>query len=106
MVGRTAARHTRQECVAFLAEVVADQPRGKDFHLIADKISVQMTRRVGQFPAANPKAYFHHTLTHSSWLNQVDNCFVMIECDAITHGAPLFGEKLCEQALNVHPSLQ
>src|SRR6266850_4937720 len=41
VVGKTAARHTSQEFVAFLAELVANQPRGKEIHLIADNLSAQ-----------------------------------------------------------------
>src|SRR5262252_5237074 len=39
VLGKTAVRHTSQEFVAFLAEVVANQPRGTDIHLIADNLS-------------------------------------------------------------------
>src|SRR6266576_6004875 len=46
VVGKTAARHTSQEFVAFLAEVVANQPRGKEIHLIADNLSAHKTKRV------------------------------------------------------------
>jgi hypothetical protein len=37
--GKTAARHTSQEFVAFLADLVANQPRGQEIHLIADNLS-------------------------------------------------------------------
>ena len=56
VVGKTAARHTSQEFVAFLAELVANQPRGKEIHLIADNLSAHKTKRVEQFLAAHPKA--------------------------------------------------
>jgi hypothetical protein len=45
-LGKTAARHTSQEFVAFLADVVANQPRGKEIHLIADNLSAHKTKRV------------------------------------------------------------
>ena len=59
VVGKTAARHTSQEFVAFLAEVVANQPRGKEIHLIADNLSAHKTTRVEQFLAAHPKVHLH-----------------------------------------------
>ena len=37
VLGKTVARHTSQEFVAFLSEVVANQPLGKQIHIIADK---------------------------------------------------------------------
>src|SRR5712692_5006907 len=49
LLGKTAARHTSQEFAAFLAELVANQPRGKETHLSADNLSAHKTKRVEQF---------------------------------------------------------
>src|SRR6202795_1888964 len=57
VIGKTAARHTSQEFVAFLADLVAYQPRGKEIHLIADNLSAHKTSRVKQFIAAHPKVH-------------------------------------------------
>jgi transposase len=86
VVGKTAARHTSQEFVAFLAEVVANQPRGKEIHLIADNLSAHKTKRVEQFLAAHPTVQLHYTPTYSSWLNQVENWFAKIEREVIARG--------------------
>ena len=86
VVGKTAARHTSQEFVAFLAEVVANQPRGKEIHMIADNLSAHKTKRVEQFLAAHPKVHLHYTPTYSSWLNQVENWFARIEREVIARG--------------------
>src|ERR1700694_2088465 len=86
VVGKTAARHTSQEFVAFLADVVANQTRGKEIHLIADNLSAHKTKRVEQFLAAHPKVHLHYTPTYSSWLNQVENWFARIERDVIARG--------------------
>src|ERR1700693_5405520 len=87
VVGKTAARHTSQEFVAFLAEVVANQPRGQEIHLIADNLSAHKTKRVEQFLAAHPKVHLHYTPTYSSWLNQVENWFARIEREVIAFDA-------------------
>src|ERR1700731_1986302 len=84
--GKTAARHTSQEFVAFLAEVVANQPRGKEIHLIADNLSAHKTKRVEQFLAVHSKVHIHYTPTYSSWLNQVANWFAKIEREVIARG--------------------
>src|ERR1700682_3138876 len=83
VVGKTAARHTSQEFVAFLADLVANQPRGKEIHLIADNLSAHKTMRVEQFLAAHPRLHLHYTPTYCSWLNQVENWFARIERDVI-----------------------
>ena len=86
VMGKTAARHTSQEFVAFLAELVANQPRGKEIHLIADNLAAHKTKRVEQFLAAHPKVQLHYTPTYSSRLNQVENWFAKIERDVIARG--------------------
>src|ERR1700688_1874661 len=86
VVGNTAARHTSHEFVAFLADVVANQPRGKEIHLIVDNLSAHKTKRVEQFLVAHPRVHLHFTPTYSSWLNQVENWFARIERDVIARG--------------------
>jgi transposase len=86
VVGKTAARHTSQEFVAFLADLVANQPRGKEIHIIADNLSAHKTMRVEQFLTAHPNVHLHYTPTYSSWLNQVENWFAKIERDVIARG--------------------
>src|ERR1700681_852012 len=86
VLGKTTARHTSEEFVAFLADLIARQPRGKEIHLIADNLSAHKTRRVEQFLAAHPKVHLHYTPTYSSWLNQVENWFARIERDVIARG--------------------
>jgi hypothetical protein len=55
VVGKTAARHTSQEFVAFLAELVANQPRGKEIHLIADNLSAHKTSGWNNLSLPTPK---------------------------------------------------
>src|SRR6202140_4598856 len=86
VVGKTAARHTSQEFVAFLADLVAYQPRGKEIHLIADNLLAHKTARVQQFLAAHPKVHLHYTPTYPSWLNQGENWFARIEREVIARG--------------------
>ena len=80
MVGKTAARHTSAEFVAFLADIVVNQPATKEIHVIADNLSAQKTKQV-------------------SWLNQVELWFAKIERDLIARGvftsALTHGESPC-----------
>ncbi len=39
VLGKTAERHTSAEFVAFLTDIVINQPRGKEIHVIADNLS-------------------------------------------------------------------
>lgn len=86
VLGKTAERHTSAEFVAFLSDLVANQPGKKEIHVIADNLSAHKTKRVEAFLAANPRVHMHFTPTYSSWLNQVELWFSKIERDVIARG--------------------
>ena len=86
VLGRTAQRHTSAEFVAFLTDIVANQPRGKEIHVIADNLSAHKTKRVDQFLTEHSNVHLHFTPTYSSWLNQVELWFAKIERDVIARG--------------------
>jgi transposase len=84
--GRTVERHTSEEFVAFLSQIVAGQPRNREIHIIADNLSAHKTERVRQFLADHTRVHIHYTPTYSSWLNQVEIWFSKIERDVIARG--------------------
>jgi transposase len=86
VLGKTTQRHTSAEFVAFLADVVATQPAGKELHVIADNLSAHKTKAVTEFLATHPHVQLHYTPTYSSWLNQVEIWFSKIQRDLITRG--------------------
>jgi len=86
VLGKTAARHTSEEFVAFLSDIVAHQPRDREIHIIADNLSAHKTERVRHFLASHPKVQIHYTPTYSSWLNQVEIWFSKLERDVIARG--------------------
>jgi transposase len=86
VLGKTAERHTSAEFVAFLTDIVANQPRGKEIHVIADNLSAHKTKLVDGFLADHNSVHLHFTPTYSSWLNQVELWFAKIERDVIARG--------------------
>jgi transposase len=86
VLGKTAARHTSAEFVAFLTDIVINQPRGKEIHVIADNLSAHKSARVKEFLVAHRNVHLHFTPTYSSWLNQVELWFGKIERDVIARG--------------------
>jgi transposase len=86
VLGKTASRHTSAEFVAFLTDIVVNQPRGKEIHVIADNLSAHKTERVEEFLSRHPRVHLHFTPTYSSWLNQVELWFAKIERDVIARG--------------------
>ena len=86
VVGKTTARHTSQEFVAFLTDIVVRQPEDLEIHIILDNLSAHKTQRVQAFLDAHPNVTLHFTPTYSSWLNQVELWFSKIERDLIHRG--------------------
>ena len=92
VLGKTASRHTSAEFVAFLSDLLAQQPAGRDVHIIADNLSAHKTRAVREFLQSHPKVHLHFTPTYSSWLNQIELWFSKLQRDVIARG--IFTSKL------------
>jgi transposase len=84
--GKTAARHTSDEFVDFLHEVVGLCRPKQDIHVILDNLSAHKTQKVATFLLQHPNVKLHFTPTYSSWLNQVEIWFSRIERDVIARG--------------------
>jgi hypothetical protein len=84
--GRTAARHTSRDFVAFLAEVVSLCSSRQQIHIILDNLSAHKTQLVRDFLQQHPRVRLHFTPTYSSWLNQVEIGFAKIEREVIARG--------------------
>ena len=84
--GKTAARHTSREFVAFLQEVLSLCPPRQQIHIILDNLSAHKTQAVREFLHQHPRVQFHFTPTYSSWLNQVEIWFAKIEREVIARG--------------------
>ena len=86
VLGKTAARHTSAEFVAFLTDIVVNQPVTQEIHVIADNLSAHKTKQVTEFLARHPTVHLHFTPTYASRLNQVELWFAKIERDVIARG--------------------
>lgn len=86
VLGRTAARHTSDEFVGFLGDIVTSQPADREIHIIADNLSAHKTAKVAAFLDAHPNVMMHYTPTYSSWLNQVELWFSKLKRDVLARG--------------------
>jgi transposase len=84
--GKTAARHTSEEFVDFLGQVVHLCKPKQEIHIIVDNLSAHKTKQVTEFLDSHPEVKLHFTPTYSSWLNQVEIWFSKIERDVIARG--------------------
>ncbi len=86
VLGKTAERHTSDEFVAFLEQIVRSQPATREIHIIADNLSAHKTTKVTDFLAVHPNVQMHYTPTYSSWLNQVELWFAKVKRDLLARG--------------------
>jgi transposase len=86
VIGQTATRHTSQEFVTFLKDVIATQPDQRPVHVILDNFSAHKTDLVKAFLQQHPHVSLHFTPTYSSWLNQVESWFSKLQRDVIDRG--------------------
>jgi transposase len=84
--GKTTARHTSDEFVGFLKQVVASCKPRQEIHIILDNLSAHKTQKVEAFLQQHPTLKLHFTPTYSSWLNQVEIWFARIEREVIVRG--------------------
>jgi transposase len=84
--GKTAARHTSEEFVDFLAQVVGLCRPKQEIHIIVDNLSAHKTKQVAEFLESHPEVKLHFTPTYSSWLNQIEIWFARIEREVISRG--------------------
>ena len=99
VLGKTAQRHTTQEFIAFLRDLLSTVEKGREIHIILDNLSVHKTKKVKAFLAQNKQVHFHFTPTYSSWLNQVELWFSKIERDLIHRGIFKSTKDLSKQIL-------
>src|SRR5438045_7401956 len=71
VLGKTAARHTSAEFVAFLADIVVNQPRGKEIHVIADNLAAHKSKPVTDFLAAHPCMNILNSLSKNSGAKKI-----------------------------------
>jgi len=84
--GKTAVRHTSEEFVGFLDQVVSGCKPKQEIHVILDNLSAHKTAKVDAFLEEHPNVRLHFTPTYSSWLNQVEIWFGRIEREVIARG--------------------
>jgi transposase len=86
VIGRTTARHTSAEFVAFLEQLLASLAQEQPVHIICDNLSAHKTQAVSDFLARHLNVRIHYTPTYSSWLNQIEIWFSKIQRDIIARG--------------------
>jgi len=74
-------RRRRVEFLDFMNRIVADHP-GKEIHVILDNLSTHKPKR-DRWLARHPNVRFHFTPTYSSWLNQIEIWFSILQGNSL-----------------------
>ena len=74
-------RRRRVEFLDFMTRIVADHP-GKEIHVILDDLSTHKPKR-DRWLARHPNVRFHFTPTYSSWLNQIEIWFSILQGNSL-----------------------
>ena len=87
VIGKLRTRHRAREFIAFLAEVDAAVPAGKEVHAVLDNLSTHKTPAVHRWLLKHPRFHLHFTPTHASWLNLVERFFGLLTAEALVRGS-------------------
>ena len=83
--GKTTQTKKRADFQAFMDEVIADQPAGRQIHVILDNLNTHKKNEA--WLAAHPNVTFHFTPTSASWLNQVEIWFGIFQRKALNNAS-------------------
>ena len=79
VIGKCHRRHRAAEFLKFLHQIEASVPSNLDVHIVLDNLSTHKTPAVHRWFLRHPRWHLHFTPTYSSWLNQIERWFALLE---------------------------
>ena len=86
VIGQCRRRHRSSEFVKFLQQIDDSVPANLDVHVILDNLQTHKTPAAHRWFLRHPRFHVHFTPTYSSWLNQVERWFALLEQKALKRG--------------------
>jgi transposase len=87
VIGQCRRRHRAAEFLKFLQQIDASVPPGLAVHIVLDNLSTHKTPAVHRWFLRHPRFHLHFTPTYSSWLNQVERWFALLEQRQLKRGS-------------------
>src|SRR5215217_3566460 len=87
VIGQCRRRHRAAEFLKFLKQIDDSVPAELDVHIVLDNLSTHKTPAVHRWFLRHPRFHLHFTPTYSSWLNQVERWFALLEQKQLKRGA-------------------
>lgn len=86
VIGEVHRRHTAKEFLSFLRTIDKHVPDDLEVHVIMDNLGTHKTAAVTRWFVRHPRFHAHFTPTYSSWLNQVERWFALLEQRQLKRG--------------------
>jgi transposase len=86
VIGKCRRRHRSTEFVKFLQQIDEGVPADLEVHVILDNLQTHKTPAAHRWFLRHPRFHVHFTPTYSSWLNQVERWFALLEQKALKRG--------------------
>jgi hypothetical protein len=78
--GQGYERKRQRECLAFLETWAAEiDEHSRTIHLVCDNVSTHHGKEVRKWLANHPRFVVHFTPVHCSWMNQVEQLFIIMK---------------------------
>ncbi len=90
-------RRRRREFLDFLNEIVSQHP-SREIHVVLDNLNTHKPKQ-DRWLKRHPLVHFHYTPTYSSWLNQVECWFSILQRNAL-RGASFTSPQQVRQAID------
>jgi transposase len=87
VLGKCYRRHRSVEFLDFLKKIDGAVPVDLDIHLVRDNYGTHKTALIHQWLQKRRRYHLHFTLTHASWLNQVERWFASLTQRQIKRGS-------------------
>ena len=86
VIGKCFRRHRTSEFIAFLRLIDKSIDPDLDVHIVLDNLATHKTEAVLRWIVRHPRFHLHFIPTHSSWLNQVEALFSILEEKQLKRG--------------------
>lgn len=86
IIGQCYRRHRATEFRRFLNKLEREVPDELDVHMVVDNFNTHKTTSIQRWFARHPRFHVHFTPTYSSWLNQVERWFGLLEQRQLKRG--------------------
>jgi transposase len=86
VIGQCRRRHRATEFLKFMNQIDTNVPAELDVHVVLDNLSTHKTAAVQRWFSRRPRFHVHFTPTYSSWLNQIERWFGLLEQRQLKRG--------------------